>query len=90
MDSYLKTQRSWQFVTTLGGAASGGRAKGKELCGARAQRTRIWELHKQDIEQASLYTIYCNEEKLDQVSGKEQDNCKEVGLKGEAVDCWSS
>ena len=45
------------------------------------------ELYKQDIQQASLYTIHCNEGKLDQVSSKEQDNCKEVELKGEAVDC---
>ena len=45
------------------------------------------ELYKQDIQQASLYTIYCNEEKLDQVSGRKQDNCEEVELDDGAVDC---
>ena len=45
------------------------------------------ELYKQDTRQASLYSIYCSEEELDQVSGRKQDNCKGVELNDEAVDC---
>ena len=45
------------------------------------------ELYKQDTRQASLYSKHCSKEKLDQVSGRKQDNCEEVELDDEAVDC---